>query len=192
VESINGRQVRIGINEAIDVAKMGALVAREGASGVEQAGQIRTGKARLNRFGAGPAWYWDRRGACAVVPPGERLGDCPVLLRGYFIMQQTARRPPSPAKPRISILHSPCAAASVCSPSAFSPAPVSTCICPIGMAVHSDTHLPATPSACPLGANGIRRPGFPPPLIPPIKTILPQIETLPSGMEPGCPLSGPA
>ena len=105
MESINGRQVRIGINEAIDVAKMGTLVAREGASGVEQAGQIRTGKARLNRFGAGPAWYWDRRGACAVLPPGERLGDCPVLLRGYFIMQQTARRPPSPAKPRISILH---------------------------------------------------------------------------------------
>jgi hypothetical protein len=66
VESIDGRQVRIGINEAIDVAKMGTLVAREGASGVEQAGQIRTGKAGLDRFGAGPAWYWDRRGACAA------------------------------------------------------------------------------------------------------------------------------
>jgi hypothetical protein len=154
--------------------------------------QVRSGLGRRVWIGSGPDRLGIGTGEELVLPSGERLGDCPVLLRGYFIMQQTARRPPSPAKPRISILHSPRAAASVCSPSAFSPAPVSTCICPIGMAVHSYTHLPATPSACPLGANGIRRPGFPPPLIPPIKTILPQIETLPSGMEPGCPLSGPA
>jgi len=66
VEYIDGRQVRIGINEAIDVAKMGTLVAREEASGVEQAGQVRSGKAPLDRFGAGPAWYWDWRGACAA------------------------------------------------------------------------------------------------------------------------------
>ena len=65
-EYIKGRQLRIGINEAFDVAKMGTLIAREGASGVEQAGQARSGKARLDRFGAGPAWYWDRRGACAA------------------------------------------------------------------------------------------------------------------------------
>jgi len=82
------------------------------------------------------------------------------------------------AKPRISTRCSVCLLA-VCSQSALSPAPVSTCICPNGIAVHSYTHLPATPSACPLGANGIRRPGFPPQLLHPIKTILPQIETLP-------------
>jgi hypothetical protein len=109
---------------------------------------------------------------------------CCLLVNGWETVQCCYEDTSSCSK-RLVVLHlqlnlaSPRAAASVCSPAAFSPAPVSTCICPIGMAVHSYTHLPATPSACPLGANGIRRPGFPPQLIHPIKTILPHIETLP-------------
>lgn len=94
MESINGRQVRIGINEAIDVAKMGTLVAREGASGVEQAGQIRTGKARLNRFGAGPAWYWDRR----------ELVLCCLLVNGWATVQCCYEDTSSCSK-RLVVLH---------------------------------------------------------------------------------------
>ncbi len=49
----------------------------------------------------------------------------------------------------------------------ISPAAISTCIARCSGRPFSVTHLPATPSACPLGANSIRRPGFPPQSKPP-------------------------
>ena len=55
---------------------------------------------------------------------------------------------------------------------------LSTCIARCCGRPFSATYLPATPSACPLGANSIRRPGFPPQSNHPIKTLLPQITPL--------------
>jgi hypothetical protein len=60
----------------------------------------------------------------------------------------------------------------------FSSAALSTCIARCCGRPFSATYLPATPSACPLGANSIRRPGFPPQSNHPIKTLLPQITSL--------------
>jgi hypothetical protein len=70
--------------------------------------QVRSGLGRRVWIGSGPDRLGIGTGEELVLPSGERLGDCPVLLRGYFIMQQTARRPPSPAKPRISTRCSLC------------------------------------------------------------------------------------
>jgi hypothetical protein len=154
---------------------MGTLIAREVASGVEQQVSLR----RSVWICSGP----DRRGLIGsgqelALRSSERLGDCPVSLRGYFIMQRTATLLLLQAKPRLSL--SVWTLESMQTPSR--PA------LPIGMAVHSCTHLPATPSALRRwGANGIRRPGFPPQLIHPIKTIYPKSKPSLSWREPGCP-----
>jgi hypothetical protein len=117
----------------------------------------------------------------------KSLQCSPVSLRGYFTMQQTAltSHPLSPGQTKPNRSFS-LRALSVCLSPTFvctlfrrlSSAAVSTCIARCCGRPFSVTYLPATPSACPLEANSIRRPGFPPQSNHPIKTLLSQIISL--------------
>lgn len=122
----------------------------------------------------------------------QRLARCPVSLREYFTMQQTAPPPPpsspgQPARPARPAQASPLPPLRALQ--RLSALPLDAGLAP-GPRLDLHSTLPmASPSMHPVashpvfvraggGANGIRRPGFPPHSIHPIKALLPQIETL--------------
>jgi hypothetical protein len=126
-----------------------------------------------------------------VLVPVTGCKSSPVLLSRYEDTSSCSKRlspllpflqPNKPKRNRTA----PLRALSVCLSPTFvwtqfrrlSSAALSTCIARCCGRPFSATYLPATPSACPLGANSIRRPGFPPQSNHPIKALLPQITPL--------------